>query len=239
MANLKNPAQAKAIETPTAKPMPAAAPAPAPAPVAVIAKAAPPVRATAERLEAKVAERVTAQQSKPKLKLKTPPKTTITPPAAKPAAIVMKEAVTMEATIKNNTDKAQALFAEANDRAKAAMETTTRAFDDINAFGKGNLEAFVESSKIAAKGIETLGQDAAEYTRKSFDGATAALRGFASVKSPAEFFKLQSDYVRQSFDSLVAETAKNTESMLKLAGAVAQPISNRVAVAVDKAKVAA
>ena len=52
-------------------------------------------------------------------------------------------------------------------------------------------------------------------------------------------FKLQSDYVRSAFDSIVAETSKNTEAMLKLAGEVAQPISNRVAVAAEKVKIAA
>src|SRR3546814_7170974 len=98
-------------------------------------------------------------------------------------------------------------------------------------FAKGNIEAIVESSKIAAKGFEALGQDSAEYGRKSFEDATATLKQFAAVKSPAEFFKLQSDYVRSAFDAVVAETSKKTEAVLKLAGDVAQPLSNRAAVA--------
>ena len=150
-----------------------------------------------------------------------------------------KEAVTMEDTAKKTTAKAQSLFAEFNDRAKAAVEKGTKAFDELNDFAKGNVEAVVESSKIAAKGFETFGQDAAEYGRKSFESATAALKSFAAVKSPTELFKLQSDYVRSAFDSLVAETSKNTESLLKLAGDIAQPLSNRAAVAAEKIKIAA
>jgi len=61
----------------------------------------------------------------------------------------------------------------------------------------------------------------------------------SSVKSPADFFKLQSDFVRQSFDAIVAETSKNTEAMMKLAGDAAQPLSSRFAVAVEKVKTAA
>ena len=38
---------------------------------------------------------------------------------------------------------------------------------------------------------------------------------------------------------MVAETSKNTEAMLKLAGEVAQPISNRLALAADRFKAAA
>ena len=62
---------------------------------------------------------------------------------------------------------------------------------------------------------------------------------FAAVKSPTEFFKLQSDFVRGAFDSYVAEASKNTEAVLKLAGEAAQPISNRFAVAAEKVKTAA
>lgn len=163
-----------------------------------------------------------------------------TPPLADPpVAIAAKEIPVMETTIENAAAKTQTYFADANTRAKTAMEKGTKMFEDMNEFGKGNIEAFVESSKIAAKGFESLGQDAAEYSRKSFEGATAALKSLSAVKSPTDFFKLHSDYVRSSFDSLVAETSKSTEAMLKLAGEVAQPISNRVAVAVDKAKIAA
>ncbi|MBY8828386.1 phasin family protein [Hephaestia mangrovi] len=149
------------------------------------------------------------------------------------------EDITMEDTVKKTAAKAETLFAEFNDRAKAAFEKGTKAFDEINDFAKGNVEAVVESSKIAAKGFEGLGQEAAEYGRKSFESATAAMKSFASAKSPTDFFKLQSDYLRSTFDSMVAETSKNTEAMIKLAGDVAQPLSNRAAVAAEKIKIAA
>lgn len=150
-----------------------------------------------------------------------------------------KKALLMENALHTVTEKTQALFADMNDRTKAAVEKSTQMLADMNEFGKGNVEAIVESSKIAAKGMETIGQDAAEFTRKTFEGATAAMRNMASVKTPADFMKLQSELVRTAFDSLVAETSKNTEAMLKLAGDVAQPLSNRVAVAVEKVKTAA
>lgn len=202
-------------ETPPAAPVVAKIEQPAPAPVAVIEKAA-------------------------ETAVKTVTKTIDPTPVAAPAlAALKKEVTTMEATLKNAAEKTQAYFAEANDRAKAAVAKSAKAFEDINEFNKGNVEAFVESGKIAAKGFETLGQSAADYARKSFEGATATLKSLSTVKSPTDFFKLHSDYVRSSFDSIVAETSKTTEAVLKLAGEVAQPISNRVAVAVEKAKIAA
>lgn len=148
-------------------------------------------------------------------------------------------ATTFQNTAETNTAKAQAFFADFNDRTKAGVEKATKLAEEANEFAKGNLEAVVESGRIAAKGFETLGQDAAEYSRKSFESATATLKTLASVKSPTEFFKLQSDFVRGAFDSYVAEASKTTEAVLKLAGDAAQPLSNRFAVAAEKVKTAA
>ncbi|WP_431468965.1 TIGR01841 family phasin [Sphingosinithalassobacter sp. LHW66-3] len=154
-------------------------------------------------------------------------------------ASAKKEAETMDTTVETNVNRAQAMFVDMNERTKAAVEKSTKMVEEMNDLAKGNLEAVVESSRITAKGFESLGQEAAEYGRKSFEEATAALKQMATVKSPAELFKLQSDFVRKSFDSYVAEASKNTEAMLKLAGDATQPLSNRFAVAAEKVKTAA
>ncbi len=66
------------------------------------------------------------------------------------------------------------------------------------AFNKENLEAVVESSKIAAKGAETLGQGAADYAKRSFEQVSQVMQTLSSVKSPTEFMKLQSDFARSA-----------------------------------------
>lgn len=130
----------------------------------------------------------------------------------------------------------QSLVTDFNDKAKVAAEKSSRTAEELSDITKGNLEAIVESSKIAAKGFETLGQNAAEYGRTSFERTSATLKSFASVKSPTEFFQLQSELVTSAFDTLAAETARTSEAMLKLAGDIAQPISNRYAVVSDRLK---
>lgn len=155
--------------------------------------------------------------------------------APKMADTASKGNVIMETAM----EKSQAMFAELNEKAKAAVEKNTKLVGEMTELAKGHVEALVESGKITAKGLETLGHDAAEYGRKSFEQATATMKSLAAVKSPADFFKLQSDYVRTAFDAMVAETSKNTEAFIKLAGEAAQPVSNRVAVAMEKIKTAA
>ena len=164
------------------------------------------------------------------------------PPAADPAEpqnedIIM--ATTIEHAAAATTDKAQATFNDMNGRATDAMAKGAKALEEMNVFAKGNVEALVESGKIAAKGVEAMAQDAAGTARKHFEDTTAMVRTLATVKSPTEFMKLQSDFARAQFDQLVAETSRSTETMLKLVGEVVQPMANRFAVAVEKMKVAA
>ena len=89
---------------------------------------------------------------------------------------------------------------------------------------------------VAAKGVETLSQDAANFSRKSFEDATAAFKSFTDVKSATDFFKLQGDFARSAFDSAVAESARVSETMLKLAGDVVEPLTSRYAVAAERVK---
>ena len=56
------------------------------------------------------------------------------------------------------------------------------------------------------------------------------------MKSATDFFKLQGDFARAAFDSAVAESARPSETVLKLAGDVAQPITNRYNVAAERVK---
>ena len=168
-----------------------------------------------------------------------------TPTAAiAPATAVMqKDTSIMDATINTAADTAQAeaktAFTDVNDRAKSAMEKGSKMIADLNEFSKGNLEAVVESSKIAAKGAEDIARYTSDYVRTTVEKANATASQFASIKSPTEFFKLQSELTKQAMDSMMSETAKFTEGYVKLLGEIAQPISNRVAVAVEKVKVAA
>ena len=169
--------------------------------------------------------------------------------AAAPLGIPASETkdATMD-TIQSITEKTKALFtngfsgtttSEFSEQAKGAMEKSAKMVEDMTAFGKGNIEALVESSKIAAKNVEALGHEAAEYAKTSFESATEAAKTLAAAKSPTEFMKLQGDYARTAFDAMIAEGSRSTERMLKMFGEFAQPISNRVAVAADKMKISA
>ena len=143
---------------------------------------------------------------------------------------------TMKNEAKQAADRFQAVFGDVNERAKSAIERNTRIAEELTELTKGNVEALVASTKLAAKGVETIGQEVAEFNRKSFEDASAALKGFAEVKSPTDFFRLQAEFARSQFDTVVAESSKLSETMIKFAGQVAEPITNRYSAAAERVR---
>ncbi len=134
------------------------------------------------------------------------------------------------------TEQFRGAINDANQRGQVAMEKSARIVEEMADLARGNMEAFVASSKTAAKYVETLTQGAADYNRRSFEQASATLRSFAEVKSPTDFFRLQSEFARTQFDSMVAESARVSETVVKMTGDVVEPITSRYSVAAERMK---
>ena len=133
-------------------------------------------------------------------------------------------------------EKIKTMFTDMSDRAKTAFEKSTKLSEEFADLTKGNLEAPAESAKIAAKNAEALAQEAADYSKKSFETATATMKRYSAVKSPAELIQLNGEFAKTSFDSTVAELSKVSETITKMMGEVFQPLSSRYAVASEKIK---
>ena len=136
------------------------------------------------------------------------------------------------------TARATEMFGDVSARAKTAMEKGSKGLEEMVEFSKGNLEAVVASGRVAAKGAQDIAKYSADYGRKSIEEATANAKKFAAVKSPTEFFALQSEVAKTSLDAFVGEASKFTEGYMKLVGEIMQPMQNRYAVAVEKVKTA-
>jgi hypothetical protein len=137
------------------------------------------------------------------------------------------------------TTKIKGAVTEAQAKAKEAFDKGAATFGEYNEFAKGNVEAVVESGKILAAGVQTLGSTFVADGKAAIETLTAEVKELAKVKSPMDFFKLQVAFARRNFDIAVAQTSKNSEAVLKLANEVAAPLSGRVNLAVEKVKQAA
>ena len=210
-------------QTPTAAPAPKAIEAAAKAPAAIAKAATPAVtpKAEAPAAVAKAAAAPAQGRRQGRQGRRSEPPSRAPPSAAKPvraakparkagrpAKRTVAAAATQTTRIQNEgtrimkketaqvADRLQAVFGDVNERARTQIERNTRIAEEMTELGKGNVEAMVASTKVVAKGLETVGQEVAEYSRKSFEDASAALKSFAEVKSATDFFRLQSDFAR-------------------------------------------
>jgi len=178
----------------------------------------------------------TAPKATPKATSKATPKTAKASPSAKPASPFLTKIKEIPMDV---TASIKDTVAGAQEKAKEAFTKTTAAASEATEFAKGNVEAFVESGKILASGLQELGNKFVADSKAAFETATTDVKALTAVKSPTEFFKLQTDLLRRNFDSAVSYTTTAGEAMLKLSGDVIKPISGRVSLAVEKVKAAA
>ena len=132
------------------------------------------------------------------------------------------------------SDKFQGLFADAGARSQDLVAKSRNATEEMTDLAKANVEAIAEAARIAASGAKSIGQDVIASSRTGFEQASEAIKTLADAKSPTEFFQLQSELLRSSFDRMVSESSKLTEQVVKLAGEAIQPISNRASVNAER-----
>ncbi len=131
-------------------------------------------------------------------------------------------------------DKFQTLFADAGERSQDIVRKSQKAAEELAEIAKANVEALTEAGRIATSGARTIGQDALASGREGIEQASAAVKTLAEAKSPTEFFQLQSELARASFDRAVAEGSKFTEQLVKLAGEAVQPLSTRASLNAER-----
>jgi phasin family protein len=87
-----------------------------------------------------------------------------------------------------------------------------------------------------AKGAQDIAAYTVEYGKGAIEKAVADTKRLYAVKTPAEFFSVQSEITKANVDEAVAQVSKFTENYLKLVGEIVQPLQNRYALAAEKVK---
>ena len=119
------------------------------------------------------------------------------------------------------------LVNETTSRSEEAAKRSRQATEEMADIARGNVDALVEASRIAANGAQSIAQKALAKSRDNVERAAETVRSMAEAKNPADLLQLQAEFVRSAFDRFVSESSNLTESMVKLAGESFQPISNR------------
>lgn len=131
--------------------------------------------------------------------------------------------------------KGQAVFSQATEKSREVMDKGMKAFDEFNTHARGQADAFMTATRAASQGMEAIVSQATELGRKSFEGATAAMRTIAAAKTPQDVFAAQNEYIKGAFDNLVHGYSKMTETVMKVSSEVMQPLQTQMTDAAQKA----
>ncbi|MBB3608008.1 phasin family protein [Rhizobium sp. BK602] len=112
-------------------------------------------------------------------------------------------------------------------------------FDEANKKGKEAIDTALKSYSDVSKGFQAIATETAEYSKKSFQDGVAHLETLAGVKSFEAAFELQSNFVKSSYESFVAEATKLGELYADLAKTAYKPFEAPVAAATKAASKAA
>ncbi|HWJ59786.1 MAG TPA: phasin family protein [Sphingomicrobium sp.] len=210
---------------------------PAPVADAVIETAVQPAKAVAKAVAKSNRRAVrTAAVAKAKRRIKAAAKSTprkIETVARKSAAAAKEGSKTMKKTVFTQFDTVpafapfQTIFADASERGQDMAKKSQKVAEELADLTRANVEAIVEAGRVAAEGARAIGQDVVATGRDGAEKAADAIRSLAEAKSPTEYMQLQGDFARASFDRMVAEGSRLTESFVKLAGEAFQPLQSR------------
>jgi phasin family protein len=143
---------------------------------------------------------------------------------------------TVEKATKDAMAHGQAAFDQMNEKAGEVMEHAAKSVGEMTEFTKGNMEAMIASAKAATTGAEVLAKELAEQAKARFEATSNAWKVMMAAKTPNELFQYQNDFMKSQMDASIAAMSQMTETMLKVAGDVTQPLSNRVALAAEQMK---
>jgi phasin family protein len=145
---------------------------------------------------------------------------------------------TFDALVKAGNEAAAKSYEQAvqitQEQVAKANSAFIKGYEDMQGFGKENVEAFVQASTILAKGAEQISKQVMALTQSSMQNSVSTAKALMGCKTLRDVIDLQTDFARSNFDALVAEGTKLSELSFKLTNEAIAPIQARLNVAVEK-----
>ncbi|BCM87313.1 hypothetical protein mvi_57740 [Methylobacterium indicum] len=101
--------------------------------------------------------------------------------------------------------------------------------------GKDGMDAMLRSFGSLSKASQAIAVEATDFAKQSFELGTATLEKLAGVRSLDKALEIQTEYMKTSYERLVAQSTKMTELYQNLAKEMAKPFEGVVAKAQEQA----
>jgi phasin family protein len=131
-------------------------------------------------------------------------------------------------------EKAASVIETTQDQFAKAAETQFKAADEVAAFGKSNVEAFIQAGTIFFHGFEEIARAMVGLTQSQVESGMSAAKALIAAKTMTEVSDLQNAYAKSTFDHVVAEATHMSELAIKITNEAIEPLSARVTATIEK-----
>ena len=149
----------------------------------------------------------------------------------KPEAATAQSPVIMTMQTEEAIAMAKAAFEQGATASHVAIERALKTVDAITGMSRGNVDALLQSSRIASGGLQTIAQDVADFTRSNLDKTTAAAQELTRAKTAPELMTLQSEFAKNQFNTAISEVTRLSEAMYKMMADIFEPLQRQALIA--------
>jgi phasin family protein len=83
-----------------------------------------------------------------------------------------------------------------------------KSFEEFQTLSKDGFEAYVASANALSKGMQNFAQQAAEYSRRSFEQTSQAYEKVTAAKSLEKALEVQQGFAKEAYETFVAQMSK-------------------------------
>ena len=120
------------------------------------------------------------------------------------------------------------------DQFAKAAETQFKAADEIAAFGKSNVDAFIQAGTIFFHGFEEIARAMVGITQAQVEASMTTAKSLIAAKTVTELTDLQNAYAKSTFDHAVSEATHLSELAIKITNEAIEPLSARVTATIEQ-----
>jgi phasin family protein len=131
-------------------------------------------------------------------------------------------------------EKAASVIETTQDQFAKAAETQFKAADEVAAFGKSNVDAFIQAGTIFFHGFEQIARTMVSLTQAQVEANMSTAKALISAKTLTELTDLQNAYSKTTFDHVVSEATHLSELAIKITNEAIEPISARVTATIEQ-----
>lgn len=95
--------------------------------------------------------------------------------------------------------------------------------EDLQAMSKDGYEAVMASTKAVTAGLQSIGQEATEFSKAAFAKSTAVIEQATAAKSFDKVLEMQQGYAKEAYEAFVGQTTKLNELYIATAKEAFKP----------------